>query len=139
VIRAVPPTDPADLKPLEPSIRSTANPLQIGQRLLLLDGGLGMAQIPLTPGAFSDARPVALASGPPDARADALVRGWEAHGSPTFGRDLGLRVVPLVTLPQDGSNGPFGVAKILVATWREVHLRLYAGSWPDRPSWVDPW
>jgi uncharacterized protein YndB with AHSA1/START domain len=136
---AVAPDDPADFKAVEPSIRSAANPLQSGQRLLLLDGGLGIAQFPITPGAFSDAQPEAITTGPVDARVGDLVEGWRSHGSPTFGRDLELRLAPLVTVPQDEPDGPFGVAKILVASWREVHLRFYAGNWPERPTWVDPW
>jgi hypothetical protein len=114
-----------------------AQVLQAGQRLLLVDGGLGIDHLPMTPGAFSDARPEAVSAGTVAEDMVELVDGWARSGAPVYGREIGLRLTPLVSLANE--DGSFGVAKILHASWREVHLRIYADSWSARPTSVNPW
>ena len=128
--------DPLAFLPLEPPFRRALQPVATGQPLLRLDGGLGVDHLALTATAWTDARARRLDLEPLTDDDSAAVAAWRERGAPVFGRDLDLRLAPLVTLRL---GDRFRVAKVLKTEFGGVHLRLYADRWVHRPGSVKPW
>lgn len=128
--------DPLALRPLQPSVRRIAKLAIVGQPLLALDGGVGIPHLALTCAAFTDALPEQVRSLAVFPEELAEVESWRSAGGPLFGRDLDVSLAPLVSVVIDGR---YGIAKVLRAELRAVHIRLYSDRWDIPPDDLDPW
>jgi hypothetical protein len=123
--------DPLALQPIGRSIRATARVVVEGQPAFLLDGGHGTYPFRATIDLLADARPELL-------RHEVATSPVGSPPTAVWGREVGLRFAPLVTLQV--ADQDWGVAKVLKTDLRGVHLRLYSERWTERPSArdVDP-
>lgn len=128
--------DPLALRPLQPSVRRMAKLAVVGQPFLALDGGVGIPHLALTRAALTDALPEQLGSLAVFREELAEVESWRSARGPLFGRDLDVSLAPLVSVLIDGR---YGIAKVLRAELRAVHIRLYSDRWDMPPDDLDPW
>lgn len=132
--------DYLDLRPLEPSVRSTASLVHAGADSLLADGGVGLVHMPMTIGEFRNARPALLAVTPVSDEATTRVTTWRQRNGAAFGERRppivgGLFSVPLQAMGIESLG--FGVVKLLRQQIRGVHLRVYSNTHVERPRLVE--
>ncbi len=128
--------DPFLVQELDPRWSNVGSDKVSGQRLLALDGGIGVPHLALTRGCFTDALPVPIGELDVPSDASAQIAAWQAVDGPLGGRDLDFGVAPVVTFAMEQEE--YAVAKILRGEMRTVHLRLYSDRWPEPPSDVNP-
>jgi uncharacterized protein YndB with AHSA1/START domain len=129
--------DPLSLRPLPLSVRASASKIVSGQPLLRLDGGTGVPHLALTTDAYTDACPEPVGE-PMDVweSESAEVESWRHAGGPVLGRDIGAGITTLMKVKTDEG---YGVAKLLHADRKAVHIRVYSDRWSIPPDDIDPW
>jgi hypothetical protein len=123
-----------DLRPLVPRLRSEVIFVGQGSPGLLLDGGFGLPHLPMTSEEFDNAVPQALSISELPPEHQALVAAWRARGGTAFGESPGPSVGALFSVV--GTNGRFGVVKLLRSEFRGVHVRVYSNEFDERPTTV---
>ncbi|MEJ7803930.1 MAG: SRPBCC domain-containing protein [Candidatus Limnocylindria bacterium] len=132
--------DYLDLRPLEPTVRSTASLVHTGADSLLADGGLGLVHMPMTISEFRNARPQLLAVTPVPNDATTRVTTWRHRKGAAFGEQRppsvgGLFSVRLQAMGVESVG--FGVVKLLRQQIRGVHVRVYSNTFAERPHQVE--
>ena len=132
--------DYLDLRPLEPTVRSTASLVHTGADSLLADGGVGLVHMPMRIGEFRNARPELLTVMPVPDDATTRVTTWRERRGAAFGETRpplvgGLFSVPLQAMGIESVG--FGVVKLLRQQIRGVHVRVYSNTFAERPRHVE--
>lgn len=128
--------DPLNLRRLELPVRKWATKVPTGHPELRADNGVGVPHLAFDRHAWGDCRPESTdASRDPSGAELAEIDAWRAAGGPVVGA-TGTTITSLMTL-RDGAR--YAVAKLLRAEIWNVHVRVYADRWDERPASVDPW